>query len=140
MSQDELYHDTLLDHFRRPRNKRALPPDAVRVEMDNPLCGDRLALGFELEGDGLRRVAFDGSCCAICTASASMMTGAVEGLSAHEATALGRRFIDALQGDRPLDASFGECAAFEGVRAFPLRVKCASLPWRALERALREGR
>jgi nitrogen fixation NifU-like protein len=149
MSQEELYREIILDHARRPRNSGALPPPACRIVADNPLCGDELTLYLRCEKSpsGESTVAdckFEAQACAICVASASLMTTKVKGLTRQDA----EKVADLFQGmlrlgpDEPLNEemkSLGDLAVLEGVRKFPLRVKCATLPWHALAGALREA-
>lgn len=138
---DELYQEILLDHYRRPRHFGPMPDADREVDGHNPLCGDRVRLRLRLEGDRLADVRFEGVGCAISTASASMMAEAVRGRRADEALALGERFRAHLLGDgsAPADEALGDLAALGGVRAFPMRVKCATLPWHALRAALAGG-
>jgi nitrogen fixation NifU-like protein len=133
-----LYQDLILDHNRSPRNYRSLENGNRRAEGHNPLCGDRLTVWLQLEDDCLHDVAFQGSGCAISRASASLMTAAVKGKSRSEAEELFRRFHQLVTGSlEPSQVpSLGKLAAFAGVAAFPVRVKCASLPWHALKAAL----
>jgi nitrogen fixation NifU-like protein len=137
----DLYQEILLDHYRKPRNYGPLPGADREVDGHNPLCGDRIRLRVRLEGDRVAEVRFEGSGCAISTASASMMTEAVRGKSVATALDLAERFRDEMtkSGSDPLPESWGELAALEGVRAFPMRVKCATLAWHALRSALADG-
>ncbi len=139
MELDGLYAEVILDHNRAPRNWGELP-EARRVEGHNPLCGDRLTLFVDLEGDVIRDVKFTGEGCAISKASASMMTQAVKGKTRGEAEALFEQFHALVTGSgaRAPDASLGSLQAFAGVARFPIRVKCASLAWHALRSALRQ--
>lgn len=135
----ELYQQTIIEHNRSPRNFKK-PPQANRAaEGNNPLCGDRINLYVQVEGDRIADIGFQGSGCAISKASASLMTAAVKGMTAAEAEALYRTFHDMVTGgpDAPADpATLGKLAAFAGVRAFPARVKCANLAWHTLRAAL----
>ena len=135
----ELYQEVILDHNRRPRNFGVLA-DATRVANGhNPLCGDRLKLYLRLEGDRIAAVSFEGSGCAISKASSSLMTDAVKGRPIAEALALFERFRQVVTTpvDQPIDEeSVGKLAVLAGVREFPARVKCASLPWHTLKAAL----
>ena len=135
---EDLYQEILLDHYRRPRNFGALPGADREVDGHNPLCGDRLHLALRLDGDRLAEVRFEGSGCAISTASASMMTEAVRGRRVGEVLALAERFRQMLTGEGAAGAAeeLGELAALGGVREFPMRVKCATLAWHALRAAL----
>jgi nitrogen fixation protein NifU and related proteins len=135
---DALYAEVILDHNRAPRNWGELP-DARRVEGHNPMCGDRLTLWLDLDGDVIRDVRFTGEGCAISKASASMMTQAIKGKTRAEAEALFERFHSMVTGG-PVEQedrdALGSLRAFSGVSRFPIRVKCASLAWHALRQAL----
>lgn len=135
---DDLYQEILLDHYRRPRNFGPLPGADREVEGYNPLCGDRLRLQLRLEGERIAELRFEGSGCAISTASASMMTEAARGLAVPAALELAHRFQALVTGapDAPPADELGELAALGGVREFPMRVKCATLAWHALRSAL----
>lgn len=135
----DLYQEILLDHYRKPRNFGPLEPCDREVEGHNPLCGDRITLRLRLAGDRIEEARFEGSGCAISTASASMMTEAVRGRSVAEALELGERFRSRLTGGgtaEPEGEEPGEMAALDGVREFPMRVKCATLAWHTLHAAL----
>lgn len=142
----DIYQEVLLDHTRRPRNFGRLAAANRQAEGHNPLCGDRVSLSLDVDFDGdgqVRDIAFEGSGCAISTASASLMTEALKGSSLAEARELFRRFHDLVTtGAGAGSPELGKLAVFEGVREFPLRVKCATLAWHALQAALeeREGR
>jgi nitrogen fixation NifU-like protein len=136
----ELYQDVILDHTRRPRNFGPLPGAVGRAEGYNPLCGDRMTVYVELEGDRVRDVRFEGSGCSISTASASLMTEAVKGKSVGETRALFERFHDLLTAEAAAaPEGLGKLAVMGGVRAFPMRVKCATLAWHTLRAALEGG-
>jgi nitrogen fixation NifU-like protein len=133
----ELYQEVILDHNRRPRNFAELPAASHRAEGYNPLCGDRLTVYLELEGERLRRVSFKGSGCAISRASASVMTEAMTGKSRAEARTLFERFHRMVTEGADADVMVdGEMAALTGVSRFPVRVKCATLAWHTLRAAL----
>ena len=135
----DLYQQLIIDHNRNPRNCRPLDGANRWAEGDNPLCGDRIKLFLRVENDIIQDVGFQGSGCAISQAAASMMTQAVKGKPTGEAEALFRAFHGMVAGepDAPADPKqLGKLAAFAGVRAFPARVKCASLPWHTLRAAL----
>ena len=135
----QLYQEVILDHNRRPHNYRHMD-DADRVcEGFNPLCGDRLKLFVDLEGDVIKEVTFEGTGCAISRASASLMTDALKGKTVGEAQALFERFHELVTSppDSPADVSgLGKLAVFSGVREYPTRVKCATLSWHTLRAAL----
>jgi nitrogen fixation protein NifU and related proteins len=131
-----LYDDTVLDHSRRPRNRRAIE-GGRNAEQRNPICGDRITVHVLLEGDVIRDVSFEGSACAISIASASLMTEVVTGQTIAHTDALAeqfRRMIAAPPSD-PIE-DMGTLAALAGVRQFPIRVKCARLAWQALAAAI----
>ncbi len=134
----ELYQEVILDHSKKPRNKRR--PETVyrKAEGHNPLCGDRVTVYVSVEDGEIRDVSFEGSGCAISTASASMMTEILRGKSVARARAIFERFHDLVtgRGDRPRDDELGKLAVFAGVRDFPIRVKCATLPWHTVRAAL----
>jgi nitrogen fixation NifU-like protein len=135
----ELYQEVLLDHYRRPRNAGVLADATHEALGNNPLCGDRIKLQLAVAGDRLERIAFEGSGCAISTAAASLMTEAVKGKTLSEAESLFREFQTMLTTPTPptdVEERLGKLAIFEGVREFPVRVKCATLPWHTLHAAL----
>jgi nitrogen fixation NifU-like protein len=133
----DLYQEVILDHSRRPRNFRVLEGADRRAEGYNPLCGDRVTVYVRMEKGRVGEIGFQGSGCAISTASASMMTEALRGKSAEEAEALFRRFHEMLTGTSGSAAEdLGKLQAFSGVREFPIRVKCATLAWHAMRAAL----
>ncbi len=137
----ELYQEVILDHSKRPRNFRAMEGASGQAEGFNPLCGDKATVYVRVEGDVLKDVSFKGAGCSISTASASMMTEALQGKSRSEAEALFERFHSLVtRGPSPAGAAaqeLGKLAVFSGVGEFPVRVKCASLPWHTLKAALR---
>jgi nitrogen fixation NifU-like protein len=139
----ELYQEVILDHSRRPRNLHAMPEANRRAEGHNPLCGDRVTVFVQVEGDVVRDVSFEGSGCSISTASASMMTDALRGKTTAEARALFERFHELVTADpsraATAAAELGKLAVFAGVHEFPMRVKCASLAWHTLKAALEGG-
>jgi nitrogen fixation NifU-like protein len=135
-----LYEDVVLDHAKQPRNRGPLPQATHAAAADNPLCGDTVRVELEVGDDGIRAASFEGHACAIVTASASLMTEHVRGRTARDAHALVERMETLCAG--PTDASavagaaLGELAVFAGVRRYPARVRCATLPWHALRLAL----
>jgi nitrogen fixation protein NifU and related proteins len=135
----ELYQSVILDHNKRPRNLRR--PDRANRRADgfNPLCGDKVTVHLELDGDVVRDVGFEGSGCAISTASASLMTESVKGRRVEEVVKLFDRFHDVLTGASEPGSDLGKLAVFVGVREFPMRVKCATLAWHTLRAALEGG-
>jgi nitrogen fixation NifU-like protein len=136
---EELYQTVILDHSRRPRNFGALP-GAVSVHGDNPSCGDEIDLHVKFGADGcVEDVKFTGSGCAISQASASLMTTKLKGKPRAEAERLLCSFHQLVTTEtEPETGGLGDLILMRGVRKFPQRVKCAMLPWRAFEQALRE--
>ena len=136
----ELYQEVILDHSRNPRNCRH-PEDATcHARGNNPLCGDQVTVFLKLDAQGIvADAAFQGRGCAISVASASMMTDLVKGKTEAEARSLFERFhamctsADAAAAD---DTELEKLKVLSGVRDFPMRVKCATLPWHALQAAL----
>jgi nitrogen fixation NifU-like protein len=138
-SADELYHERILDHARRPRGASLAETDR-RVSLDNPFCGDAVTVGVRVDGGGrVAAVGFEADGCAVCKASASMMTAAVTGRSAPEIDALYADLEALLAGAPPDEARLGELVALAGVARFPVRRRCATLAWEALRAALAGG-
>lgn len=138
MDLKDLYRDVILDHNKRPRNFGRLDPCDTSAEGHNPLCGDRLSLTVRFAGDHIEAVRFEGQGCAISTASASLMTEAIQGLTpaaARELHALVHHTLTHAETSPPV-ATLGKLAALAGVRDYPARVKCASLAWHTLSAAL----
>ena len=135
----ELYQELILDHNKKPRNRRTMPDATADADGFNPLCGDKIHVFVKLEGDRIADVSFDGVGCAISTASASLMTTALKGKTLAEARALFERFHGMVTGEpgAPVDGeALGKLAVFQGVCEFPVRVKCATLAWHTLKAAL----
>jgi len=135
----ELYQQVILDHNKKPRNFRKLESANHSAEGFNPLCGDQLTVYLNLEDDAVKEISFEGSGCAISKAAASMMTQAVKGKSKQEAEQLFKEFHGMVTGELDEDNTtngLGNLKIFSGVREFPVRVKCASLPWHTLHAAL----
>jgi nitrogen fixation NifU-like protein len=135
----ELYQQVILDHNKNPRNFKEMPGANRRADGDNPLCGDKLKVYVELDGDTVKDVSFIGSGCAISKASASMMTQAVKGKSKSETEILFDEFHRMVTGNLDIEKDenhLGKLKIFAGVLEFPARVKCASLSWHTLNAAL----
>jgi len=136
----ELYQELILDHSKRPRNRREMPEADRHAEGHNPLCGDEATIYVKLDGDRVVDLSFSGKGCSISTASASLMTEAVKGKTRAEVEALFERFhelVTGAPGSTPdAGAGLGKLAVFAGVSEFPMRVKCASLAWHTLKAAL----
>ena len=135
----ELYQQVILDHNKKPRNFRKLETANHSAEGFNPLCGDQLTVYLSLEDDAVKEITFEGSGCAISKAAASMMTQAVKGKTKQQAEQLFSEFHGMVTGELDEEAtpnSLGNLKIFSGVREFPVRVKCASLPWHTMHAAL----
>lgn len=136
----DLYRAVVLEHGKRPRNVGRLPRATHAADGDNPLCGDALHVEVALDGDVLVALRFEGESCVLATASASLMTERLSGATAAQA----RRVIDAMEalctrGEGGLvgdEAALGDLRAFADVYRHPVRVGCATLPWRTLKSAL----
>lgn len=137
MVDDELYREIILEHYHRPRYKGALPDANLTAEGMNPLCGDELTLYLKTDGDRIVEARFDGRGCSISQASASMLTEAIRGLTVDEAKALLERVKAMLTGSphEPFDED-DDLSALEGVKKYPVRIKCALLAWTTLEEIL----
>jgi nitrogen fixation NifU-like protein len=133
----DLYQEVILDHNKRPRNFREIKSPSHEAEGFNPLCGDRLNVYVQVDGDVITDLAFLGSGCAISKASASLMTDALKGHTVAEARALFTRFhhVVTTPPEEPVE-DLGKLSVLAGVREFPVRVKCASLAWHTLKAAL----
>ena len=136
----ELYQDVILDHHRKPRNRREMPEASASASGHNPLCGDRVSVFVRLDGEVLADVSFLGTGCAISQASASMMTDCLKGRTREQAGQVAEAFQRLVTDEHARlpegDDLVEKLEVFAGVREFPSRVKCASLAWHALRAAL----
>ena len=135
----DLYQEVILDHNKHPRNFGAPEEPSSSAEGYNPICGDRLQFFVKLDGDTLRDVRFDGSGCAISTASASLMTDAIKGRTLGEVETLHADFlklVTAEPGTEPDQARLGKLVVMGGVCEYPMRVKCATLAWHTFQAAM----
>ena len=141
---ESLYEDLILEHNKHPHHYGKLDmPDRVG-EGSNPLCGDQITVYLQLEGETISQIRFSGKGCAITRASASLMTCAVAGKTCRESRTLARRFEQVLTGAVEPEMAvvaqeLGDLGAFVSLRRYPMRLKCALLPWRALSTALDDG-
>ena len=141
---EELYREVILDHYRNPRRRGTLRTDHVHAEGQNPSCGDEFALDLALEDGIVIDAAISGQGCSISQASGSMMADAIVGKSADEVRDLTHKFkimMTIEDGENPVDPErpgsvLGDLEALQGVRKFPVRIKCADLAWATLEDAL----
>jgi len=138
MNTKSLYQEVILDHNRKPRNYGTLEHPSHHATGHNPLCGDRLDIAMQIENDQIDSIAFHGESCAICKASASMMTAAVKGKSRADAETLIHEFREMATGKLDLNVPnhLGRLTVFSGIQDLPTRVKCAILPWHTLQAAL----
>ena len=145
MALEELYREVILDHYRNPRNKGHLDHPEATAQGVNPLCGDEINIEISFEGDKVSEVAVSGQGCSISQSSASMMTEAIKGKTREEIAGLVAKFRQMMSldddGDLGLDperpgAVLGDIEALQGVRQYPVRIKCASLGWNTLLEAL----
>ena len=138
----ELYGEVITEHGKKPRNYRVIENPTRRAEGHNPLCGDHLLLYLDVHEGEIKDISFQGDGCRIFKAAASMMTHRLKGRDREEARALAEEFHRMIVGELDVEAEanqLGHLKAFAGVSNFPVRVKCASLPWRTLEAALEGG-
>jgi nitrogen fixation NifU-like protein len=136
-----LYRDTVLDHSRHPRNFRRLENPSHHCQGHNPLCGDKITLYLKLSNENIDDIAFEGTGCAISVASASIMTESMRGKCLSDADQKLDEVIKQFTttaADKPV-TNLGDMAALSGVRAYPSRIKCATLPWKTLQAGLRGG-
>jgi nitrogen fixation NifU-like protein len=134
-----LYQEVLLDHSKHPHNFRAMRDASRSAQGYNPLCGDKVTLYVKLEGERIADLSFQGTGCAISTASASILTQVLKGKTREEAEALFETFHDLVTGKAERTGKgpeLGKLAVFSGVSEFPVRVKCATLAWHTLRSAL----
>ena len=140
----DLYQDLILDHTKRPRNFGQLENANCRADGHNPLCGDKLTVFLDVDDGVVKDVRFQGSGCAISTASASMMTESIKGKTRAEVEALFEKFHHMLTGPQGGELEdgdeLGKLVVFSGVKEFPVRVKCATLAWHTLNAALKHER
>ena len=145
MSVEELYREVILDHYRNPRNRSPLTDPDAHAEGTNPLCGDELTIDLKYEGDSVVDVSVRGQGCSISQSSASMMSEAIKGKTVAEIHDLTTKFKAMMTIDEEVDvgldperpgAVLGDLEALQGVRKFPVRIKCADLAWTTLEEAL----
>jgi nitrogen fixation NifU-like protein len=132
----ELYQEVILDHNRNPRNRGRIENATGHAEGYNPLCGDMVALTLLTEDGRVKEIAFDGQGCAISIASASLMTEAVKDKTIEEAEEIFREFQEMVTSQEDKERDLGDLEVLAGVREYPVRIKCAVLPWHALHAAL----
>ena len=141
---DGLYGERIMDHYRHPRNREQVPNPSLAAEEFNPFCGDRISLQLTLDDHGRVSLVYSNSeGCSIIQATASMMGDALRGKSLPELEELSRRFHSMMRDGQSQDGEvepMGDLEALQVVRRYPVRIKCALLPWVALEEAIRKFR
>lgn len=138
MQVEDLYQELIIDHGTQPRNCCKLENADCTAEGFNPLCGDKVQIYLNIEQGVIQKATFTGSGCAISTASASLMTEALMGKTMAEVMSLSNNFKILLTSEDAQNINLGKLAAFSGVKAFPARVKCATLPWHTLQAAIEQ--
>ena len=134
---DDLYREVILDHYRTPRGAAPLPAPDVREEGFNPLCGDELTLELNVEAGVITDLSVRSRGCSISVASGSLLAEALQGKTLAEARQILNGFKAMMQGQPPAPGvEMGDLEVLEGVKNFPVRIKCALLPWTTLEQAL----
>jgi nitrogen fixation NifU-like protein len=132
----DLYQDVILDRGRKPRHGRRLEVFDADAKGDNPMCGDRVQVFVRHDGDTVAALGFEGRGCAISIASADLMAEAVIGRSDAEIADMARKFTDMARSGETADTALQELRPLAGVHEYPSRIKCATLPWAALQAAL----
>lgn len=138
MSLDDLYREVIMDHYRNPQNRGALDQPTAHIKLNNPLCGDQIELQLVVRDGTVYDARWSGQGCSISQSSASMMTEALKGLTIDNARRLVANFQGLMHGEgipHP-EPDLGDLEALTGVAKFPVRIKCALLPWEALSKAL----
>ncbi|UOQ85299.1 Fe-S cluster assembly sulfur transfer protein SufU [Gracilibacillus salinarum] len=135
---DTLYRQVIMDHYKNPRNRGTLEQESVTIDMNNPTCGDRIELHLQIENDIVTDAKFEGEGCSISMSSASMMTQAIKGKKKEDALQMSSIFSKMMLGEdvEEVDFDLGDIAALQGVTKFPARIKCATLAWKAMEKAV----
>ncbi len=140
---EDLYREIILDHYRNPRFKGELPSPALKIEGANPLCGDQVSLFLEVKDDQLADLRIDVAGCSISCASASMMAEAIAGKNLSEIDKIVKQFKEMMlnkDGNPVPTEGLGDIEALQGVKKYPVRIKCALLPWNTLIEALKSIR
>jgi len=145
MALEELYREVILDHYRNPRNRGHLDHRDAEADGVNPLCGDEIHIELAFSDGVVSEIAIEGQGCSISQASASMMSEAIKGKTREEIDEMVARFRGMMALEESVDpeldperpgAVLGDIEALQGVRKYPVRIKCASLPWNTLLEAL----
>ncbi|MBI2343951.1 MAG: SUF system NifU family Fe-S cluster assembly protein [Deltaproteobacteria bacterium] len=135
---DELYRDVILDHFKSPRGKGILHDATIIAEGKNPLCGDELTLYVTLDGERIVQLRWDGHGCALCMASASMLAESMTQQPLDTVQHMAQAVLDMMHGAAlPTHLRMGDIEVMEGVKKFPVRIKCVLLPWTTLQEGMK---
>ncbi|GMK41714.1 iron-sulfur cluster assembly scaffold protein NifU [Paenibacillus sp. CCS19] len=138
MQLDDLYRRVIMDHYKNPRNRGTLDNESVTINLNNPTCGDRIALQLQVEDGKVIDAKFSGEGCSISLSSASMMTEAVKGRTYEQALELAERFSALMKGESVEFEELEDIEALSGVNKFPARIKCATLSWNALRKGIEQ--
>lgn len=133
---DDLYQEIILDHYKHPRHATKLDESEALVDEENPTCGDQILLTAKVEDGRIADIRYEARGCAISVASSSMMSETLVGKSVEEARRVVADFVAMMKGEKEMDADLGDVVALEGVKRYPLRIKCATMGWHALDHAL----
>jgi nitrogen fixation NifU-like protein len=125
-----------MDHYKNPRNRGSFADDAVKIELNNPTCGDRITLQLKVEDGIVKDARYSGEGCSISMSSASMMTEAVKGQTIEHALELADKFSSLMKGETVDFGDYEDIEALSGVNKFPARIKCATLAWNALRKGI----
>lgn len=136
MNLDDLYRRVIMDHYKNPRNRGSFTDDAVKIELNNPTCGDRITLQLKVEDGIVKDARYSGEGCSISMSSASMMTEAVKGQTIEHALELADKFSSLMKGETVDFGDYEDIEALSGVNKFPARIKCATLAWNALRKGI----
>ncbi|SFE51461.1 nitrogen fixation protein NifU [Paenibacillus algorifonticola] len=138
MQLDDLYRRVIMDHYKNPRNHGTLEADAVTIKLNNPTCGDSIALQLQVENGLVTDAKFSGEGCSISLSSASMMTEVVKGKTFDQALELADKFSALMKGEPVEFEDYEDIEALSGVNKFPARIKCATLSWNALRKGIEQ--
>ncbi|MRN53086.1 Fe-S cluster assembly sulfur transfer protein SufU [Paenibacillus monticola] len=136
MNLDDLYRRVIMDHYKNPRNRGSFDDDALKIELNNPTCGDRITLQLKVEDGIVKDARYSGEGCSISMSSASMMTEAVKGKTVKEALDFAEHFSSMMKGETVDFGDYEDIEALSGVNKFPARIKCATLAWNALRKGI----
>ncbi|NKB23628.1 MAG: SUF system NifU family Fe-S cluster assembly protein [Kiritimatiellae bacterium] len=134
---DDLYQEIILDHFKNPRNVQKLSDEEVLIEEENPTCGDQIRVTAKVEEGCIVGIKYEAKGCAISTASASMMSEALMNKPVEDARVAIQNFTRTMKGEQEMsEDESGDLIALQGVKRYPLRIKCATMSWHALDHVL----